>query len=452
MKTLEELKLDRDDALRSIGELLGLSVKEERDFTEDEQKRYDDLKSKEVRLKKQITALEENASERALITKADDNQPSSRSKDIGKADTKIEMGEDRSKSKSQWRDISEFMKAVVTASDPLKRGKVDDRLFSPDGFNAEQRAGLGMNVAVDAEGGFLVDQPLSQELLTKAFDVGKLFPKARQIPIAANANSIKINALEDADRTDGNRAGGVVVDWVAEGATTAEGRPTFRQIELNLNKLLGFVYATEEMMQDYGATASIIQQTLSDEIAYRLDRSVLLGDGIGKPLGLLSSGAKIALTRTGAGLIQYADIVAMEEALWGRSDDNAVYYASKSIFPQLMNMTFRTTAGDQHPVFLTMNAGATEAPRRTLMGRPIEFLEQSPILGTEGDLVLADMNQYLFATKGGLKQAFSMHVRFLFEENVWRVSFRADGTLSWNTPLTRADGVGTESPVITIAA
>jgi len=191
---------------------------------------------------------------------------------------------------------------------------------------------------------------------------------------------------------------------------------------------------------------------MSEEIAFLLDKAVYNGDGVGKPLGLLQSGCKLDLTRTAGGEIRFADIVNMETALWGRSDARAVYYANRRILPQLMNMSFKTTTGDQHPVFIQMNAGATVAPARFLMGRPVIFTEHNAALGSEGDIMLADLSQYLFASKAGLKTAMSMHVRFLYEEQVFRFSFRADGTHAWDVPLTRAQNDGQESPLITLAA
>ena len=448
MKTLQELRAAYHDALKEAGDLLELSMTEDRDFSEDEQSKYDALKAKAARYKSQISELEALEESRGSVSEP---KQESRAQDAGKEPEARSHIEFIDNPKKQWRDFGEFIRAVIQAGNPMSR-KVDERLLCPDGIPHEKRAGLGLNEAVDAQGGYLVDQPLSDELLTKAFETGVLFPRARQIPIRADANGIKINAVDDNDRTDGNRWGGVTADWVAEGATTPEGRPTFRQIELSLNKLLGFVYATDEMMQDAQATASIIQQSMSEELAFRIDDAVYRGDGTGKPLGLLNSGAKIAITRDTASEIRFPDIVAMEEALWSRSDARAIYYAHRSIFPQLMNMAFKTSAGDQHPVFLTMNAGATEAPRRTLMGREIRFLEQASALGTEGDLMLCDMSQYLLAVKGGLRSAMSIHVRFLQEESCFRFSYRVDGTHAWDAPLTRAQGGGQESPLITIAA
>ena len=453
MKTLALLRAERKDTLTEMSEILDLSIEEERDYTKDEEKRLSELEAIDVRLGKQIQLKERLEKESG--ESSDAKSSDSRAKDLGKDDKDVETRVEfvTPEPRKQWDSFAPFLESVIEASKPgHTRSSIDERLLNPDGLNKEQRAGLGLNEAVDSEGGFLVDQPLSEELLTKAFETGILFPRARQIPLSGRNTGIKINAVDDADRRSGSRWGGVTAGWTAEGGTGPSGRPKFRQIELNLNKLLGFVYATDEMLEDVAATAAIIQQSMSEEIAFLLDEAVFDGDGAGKPLGLLQSGAKIAVSRDTGNEISFDDIVRMETALWTRSDANAIYYANRRILPQLMGMTFKTTAGDQHPVFIQMNAGATQAPARFLMGRPILFTEHNKALGTEGDIVLCDMSQYLFAKKSGLKTAMSMHVRFLYEEQVFRFSFRADGTHSWDVPVRTAQDDADESPLITLAA
>ena len=44
-----------------------------------------------------------------------------------------------------------------------------------------------------------------------------------------------------------------------------------------------------------------------------------------------------------------------------------------------------------------------------------------------GDIILADMNGYILAQKGGIQADMSIHVRFEYDESVFRFVLRIDG-------------------------
>ena len=95
--------------------------------------------------------------------------------------------------------------------------------------------------------------------------------------------------------------------------------------------------------------------------------------------------------------------------------------------------------------------GLSEKPYCTLFGRPVIPLEQCSAAGDVGDIILADISQYLLIDKGGIKAASSVHVRFLYDENVFRFIYRVDGQPIWNKPLTPFKGSATVSPFVTLA-
>lgn len=95
--------------------------------------------------------------------------------------------------------------------------------------------------------------------------------------------------------------------------------------------------------------------------------------------------------------------------------------------------------------------GLSEKPYGTLFGRPVIPLEQCSAAGDVGDIILADISQYLLIDKGGIKAASSVHVRFLYDENVFRFIYRVDGQPIWNKPLTPFKGSATVSPFVTLA-
>jgi hypothetical protein len=72
-------------------------------------------------------------------------------------------------------------------------------------------------------------------------------------------------------------------------------------------------------------------------------------------------------------------------------------------------------------------------------GQPVVVAEQCPTLGTPGDIVLADLSQYILI-EIGVQAAVSMDVSFDSDESVFRFRWRGDGKPAWASPITPYDG------------
>jgi HK97 family phage major capsid protein len=135
----------------------------------------------------------------------------------------------------------------------------------------------------------------------------------------------------------------------------------------------------------------------------------------------------------------------MWNRLWARSRANSVWYINQEVEPYLYTLKIGDT-----PVYVPAG-GLSEKPYGTLFGRPVIPLEQCSAAGDLGDIILADASQYLLIDKGGINAASSIHVRFLYDENVFRFIYRVDGEPIWNKPLTPYKGFSTVSPFVTLA-
>ncbi|MBU1623385.1 MAG: phage major capsid protein, partial [Nanoarchaeota archaeon] len=96
--------------------------------------------------------------------------------------------------------------------------------------------------------------------------------------------------------------------------------------------------------------------------------------------------------------------------------------------------------------------GISGAPYGTLFGRPVIAIEQADTVGDLGDVMLLDLSQYLMIDKGGLQAASSLHVMFLYAEQVFRFIYRTDGQPAWNSSLTPANSSNTLSPFVLLDA
>lgn len=173
--------------------------------------------------------------------------------------------------------------------------------------------------------------------------------------------------------------------------------------------------------------------------------AIFEGDGVAKPLGIMSSTALVSVTRIDANEIDATDISNMWARRWTGANDY-VWLINSSIFPQLINLTV-----GNWPVYLPAS-GLSGAPYGTIYGKPVIETEYSAALGTSGDIMLASLSQYAIITKGGVQSASSMHVQFLTDEMVYRFVYRIDGSSLWHSALTPFKGSNTISPFVVLTA
>ncbi len=332
--------------------------------------------------------------------------------------------------------LGEFLQSV--RSDALPGGFRDPRL-------AELRAATGLSETVPADGGHLVQQDFSNDLLQQTFATGVLAGRCRRVPISGTANSIKLNGVDETSRAS-TRYGGVLGYWADEAAEKTASRPKFRKIELSLKKLVGLCYATDELLNDAPALDGFIRQAFPAEFGFLLDDAIVSGSGAGQPLGILNSSCLISVAAESgqqAATIQSENVIKMYSRMFPSSIGNAVWLVNPNTFPQLYTMSLSVGTGGA-PVFMPAG-GLSQSPFNTLLGRPVIPIEQCATLGTVGDIIFADLGGYLLAEKGGISADMSIHVRFVYDESVFRFVMRVDGQPERASALTPYKGGATST-------
>lgn len=315
----------------------------------------------------------------------------------------------------------------------------------------------GANETVPSEGGFLVQEDFSNQLLEAVRLNSDILPRVTHIPLSGNSNAIKLPIIDEVSRQRGSRMGGIRAYWLAEGEQKIDSKPKFAEISLGLNKIAALGYATDELLQDASALETIMKLGFENEIRFEVEDSIFNGNGVGKPLGFLNSGAVITVTKDSgqaAGTITFSNLVKMLDRLPVRSRRNAVWVVADSgVETALYNISLPGGAG--YPIYQPpgMNkATPGNALLGTLLGRPVVPVEYLPALGTVGDIALVDFSEYLMIDKGGIQSAESMHVRFIYDEMTFRMVYRVDGKPAWRQPVTTANGATTKSPFIVLQA
>jgi HK97 family phage major capsid protein len=420
-KKLLAMMAKRNELKNQAQQLLDTVGKEGRPLTDEERETLSDLKAK-------IANWDETISEMAEML--EDSAP---------VDVPVNRADAPSSgNKGRFANFGEQLIAVYNAAQP-NRPVIDERLLN---------SASGANESVPSDGGFLVQTDFATELLKNAYETGILAPKCKKIPISTNANGLKINALDDSSRANGARWGGIQTYWENEADQLIASKPKFRTMDLSLKKLTGLCYATDELLQDASALQSVITQGFAEEFGFKIDDVILNGTGSGQPLGILNSPALVTVEKENGQTdkITVENLIKMWSRCWGRSRSNAVWYINQELEPYLYTLT----VGDK-PVYIPAG-GLSEKPYGTLFGRPVVPLEQCSAAGSVGDIILGDLSQYLLIDKGGINAASSIHVRFLYDESVFRFIYRVDGQPIWNKPITPYKGSSTLSPFVTLAA
>ena len=356
------------------------------------------------------------------------------------------------KSRSAWgvhfdgtkhfRSLGEQLQAIANYS--LSRGAdTDARLV---------RAPSGSAGVDPTGGGFLLQTDYASAVWMLAHEMGRVLGEVNSIPISEKSNSLKIPGIDETSRATGSRWGGVASTWVGEGTVVAPTKPKFRLIEFDLKKLMSVGYATEEMLTDAPALTSIFGQAFSEEVMFMTEDSIFNGTGVGMPLGILNSPSLVQVAKQpgqAAGTIVKENIDNLWSRMWARSRDNAIWYINQDCEPSLNQLTQIAGTGGA-PVYVPAG-GLSAKPYASLYGRPVIATEYNSALGAPGDILLADLSQYTKVDKGGINAATSMHVAFLTDEMVFRVTYRVDGKPMWTAPLTPFKGSLTKSPFVAIA-
>ena len=309
----------------------------------------------------------------------------------------------------------------------------------------------GQGTLIAADGGFLVPSTVSSTILRKIFSDGQIVNRTQAVPITVG-KSAEWNAVQENSRVSGSRFGGITVGRFGEGNGPTPSTVAIERVKLELKKLGALVYLTNDQIEDGPQMLTLVNDLVPQAIRFAIEDEIFNGDGASQMKGILNESATVSVAKEPgqvAGTIVYENIVNMYARMYAPSRSRAVWFINQDIEPQLMTMSLAVGTGGV-PVYMPAN-NASGSPFGTLMGRDVVPVEHCSTLGTVGDIVLADMSQYLYASKGGIKAAQSMHVKFVEGETALRFELRNDGKSWWPQALTPANGSNTLSPFITLA-
>jgi HK97 family phage major capsid protein len=354
---------------------------------------------------------------------------------------------DRPRLSSGFGTLGEFLRAVA------KQERSQDCANDPRLEATISAAYSGLGEAIPSTGGFLVQSDLAQTLLQRLYQTGEIAGRCQRIPLSSpGANGLKLTGADEDSRADGSRWGGVQAYWVKEGDAATPSKPKLRQVELLLQKLIAVCYATAELVEDAGALDLLMSRGFGEEMLFKLEDAIINGSGVGEPLGILNSAAALEVTKDGGdtgAVVTVPDVLAMWKGLWSRSRRDAVWLVNPDLEETLYPLTLGAPTAT---ILLYTPPGQSGNEYGRLLGAPVIPVEHCATLGTPGDIILADLSQYVLIDKGEPAKNFSIHVNFLEDEDVFRFTYRVDGQPAWKKPVTPKNGTNQQAPFTFLSA
>ncbi|MCJ8015234.1 phage major capsid protein [Paenibacillus sp. KQZ6P-2] len=395
MKNLIELRKKLAAKKDEMRALITTAQTEKRGFTEEEESKFSGMEN-EARAMEDEIKLEERAQQLAMSSAGTKRTP------------------DDLQHESEFRSFGDMIKTY-------RENPHDERL-------KEYRE---MAMSNNTTGGIFVPPQFSAQLFEVTPETAIVRPRALVIPADENSPdaSITFPALDQG--AGSNMYGGVEVNWIGEGDDKPETSAKFKDLNLTPHEVAGHIVVTDKLLRNSSAINTIVTRLFRGAISAAEDDAFLYGNGVSKPTGAINSPASVTLPRKTAGTITYIDIVGMLAK--AKLGGDLVWSASQSILPQLLTM--KDEAGN-----LIFQPNIANRMTGTLLGYPIRFSENSPILGEASDLVLTDYGYYVIKDGAGIFIQASEHPLFKQNKTIIKAFWNVDGKPWLNGPLKLKNG------------
>lgn len=243
-----------------------------------------------------------------------------------------------------------------------------------------------LQVGDDAEGGYLVPDEYERHLV-EALEEENIFRRlAHTVQTDSGERKIPVVASKG------------TANWIDEEGPYEDSDDTFSQITIGAHKLGTTIKVSEELLRD---SVFDLEDYISREFARRIgareEESFFLGDGNGKPLGILADagGAEIGVTAASATAITAEELMDLFHSLKAPYRNKAVWVMNDATIKAVRKLK------DQTGQYLWQNSLSADVPH-TLLGRPVYTSAYMPIAAAGAKTIaFGDFKYYWIADRQG---------------------------------------------------
>jgi HK97 family phage major capsid protein len=272
-------------------------------------------------------------------------------------------------------------------------------------------------------GGFTLKPEMADAAWDKARSVDG--PFARCTLRTTSQREFRIPGFSETSRAAGYRWGGVLGTWgLPETSVPASSQPATSLINFDMKRLLVYTAPiSRDLLADTDLIVPLLSYASLSEIRFSIELAMVQGV-VGGPMGVTRAGGtgtdgsaagrgvvQVAKSESQAsGTINDTNITQMWSALYGPCKRNAIWCANDDTIDAIDDAA--TSYNWPESFYLPQGVGGNPFP--LLKGRPLVPAEVCPVIGTPGDLVLADWSQYWFvmrrSTSGESTLAFDVAI------------------------------------------
>lgn len=360
----------------------------------------------------------------------------------GLMNTRLSTQEER----QRWgfRNMGEF--AISVRNAVMSPSSIDQRLTNAAAstYGAE---------SVGADGGFAVPPEWRASIMKQVDAEDGLLGMTDVQTISSNSITYPVD-----ESPAWASSGGIRAYWDGEGAAMTQSKPALKDLTVKTHRLTALVPITEELQQDASAMSGYITGKAGEVLAFKLNDAILNGTGVGQPLGIMGAPCKVAVakeTSQTAGTVHGRNVLKMMARMPASSFKRSVWLVNQDVLPQLGGLAMDVTKADGTAagagiLYMQPQGLANQSAFGSILGRPVIVTEACQTVGTEGDIILADMSKYLSVVKGGLKTDYSIHLWFDQAINAFRFILRMNGQPWLSSAIARKNGSNTLSHFVTL--
>jgi HK97 family phage major capsid protein len=259
----------------------------------------------------------------------------------------------------------------------------------------EQRV---LSKATSASGGYLAPQDFADQIVSLRRSGSRIGGVAREL-LTPNGQTLPVVTAT---------AHGVST-WTAENASFTASDEVFGQVSLGAFKASTLVIVSEELFTDSfpDLDAYLAQELASRQVTLE-ETAFAVGDGTGKPLGIVAASSGFAVTTAATGSstgFKLADVIAAYAGLGDAYIPNSTWLMSPSAFRSLAGLV--DTAGG-------LVLPSLHAAQPTLLGRPVVVSGDMPAAAANArSVVFGDLSAAYRAQ--GLRPGRATNARALLE-------------------------------------
>lgn len=250
-------------------------------------------------------------------------------------------------------------------------------------------------------GGFLIPEDFRREIVKDLAGFAVMRNIARVIP--TSSSTLVLPSIQSRSGTERNYSSGYTGAWKPEGYVTGgtappvQNQPTFSQERIPVHVWQpDAIEVSTELLADAAVPLDmVLAEVIAETRALDEDSAFILGNGIGKPLGLLDPGTGLTTIDSGSSAnVTYDSFVDLFTALPAQYRQNARWLWSSATFGQILKLK-----DDQsRPIFLP-----NEIPGN-LWGKPMLFSEFMPDPAADSkSVVFGDFRYYVIADRQELR-------------------------------------------------